>query len=492
MKRKSWLGVWIVVALTMLGVDERALAMAKKTEAGNSHTALTAAKFGVSADLSFGLTEAYAAERFADDYGDALRYDHVRRLWFVFQSPLWVPDPDGQVTRCAIKSARTLQHQAESIEEEATKKKIMSFCKYLQSEPGIRRVLKIAMNLPPLANKGGRWDLDPWLLGVPNGVIDLRSGRLRRGRPEDLLTLSTGVRYDARATCPRWRQFLEEVFCNNRTLIRYIQRCVGYTLTGLTTEQTWWLLHGSGANGKSVFLGVLAHVLDSYAQTIPFNALTLPERSIPDELADLPGKRLAFASEAIEGARLNEARIKAITGGDRLAVRHLYGRWFRFQPNLKLCLTCNHMPTVQDTSPGFWRRLQLVRFERTFDQQTRDARLLETLKAEGSGILRWAVLGCRTWDRAGLQTPSGVTDASQQYRRDSDQVGQFIDERCEEDPEVFESASKLYTAYQAWARDHGYRGREVLSQTAFGTRMGGRFERQHMRGGDVYVGMRLR
>ena len=294
-----------------------------------------------SAAPPFGLTESYQAESLVEAHGNDLRYDHDRKRWFVYRGHLWMPDPDGQVVRWAIQCARDLQARGEQVEHEATREKIVSFAKFLQSEAGIRRVLKIAMNLPPIAIAGGDWDPNPWVLGTPNGVVDLRTGRRRKGKPEDLITLSVGVEHDPTAKCPRWRRFLREIFPGDPGLVRYIQRCVGYTLTGLTTEHIWWLLHGRGSNGKSVFLGVLAYLLGAYAKTIPFSCLTLPERAIPDDLAGLPGKRLVFASEAIEGARLNEARIKTLTGGDPISARPLYGRWSEFDPGLKLWLTCN-------------------------------------------------------------------------------------------------------------------------------------------------------
>ena len=204
------------------------------------------------ADLSYGLTDAYQAERLVESYCDRLRYDHVRRQWFVYQSPLWRPDPDGQVWRCAIACARTLQDEAECVDDTDSRAKIISFAKFCQSAAGIRRVLGIAQNLPPIANRGGCWDPAPWLLAAPNGVVNLRTGRLRKARPEDLLTRSVGVEYWPKATCPRWRKALHQMFCGETELICYVQRCVGYTLTGLTTEQVWWLLHGVGSNGKSV------------------------------------------------------------------------------------------------------------------------------------------------------------------------------------------------------------------------------------------------
>ena len=211
-------------------------------------------------DLSFGLTEAYQAGCLVGAHTNDLRYDHDRRRWFVYRGHLWRPDPDGQVWRWAIACARDLQERGERVEDEATSKTIVGFAKFLQSAAGIRRVLSIAMNLPPIAIAGGGWDPDPWVLGTPNGVLDLRTGLLRKGKPAELITLSVGVESDSRAKCPRWRKSLREIFPDDRALVRYIQLCVGYTLTGLTTEQVWWLLHGQGSNGKSVFLGVFAYL----------------------------------------------------------------------------------------------------------------------------------------------------------------------------------------------------------------------------------------
>ena len=268
----------------------------------------------------------------------------------------------------AIEEARSLMAEAETVEDLDLRKKVVGWSKIWQSRQGIQRVIEIAKHLPPVSVAGG-WDPNPYLLAVKNGVVDLRSGELRQGIPEDLLTLSARVDFDAAVTCSRWDRFLVEIFDGNTELVDYVQRCVGYALTGDTSEQVWWLLHGSGANGKTTLLRVLSAVLGSYARTVPFSLVTLPERQIPDDLADLPCKRLVFASEAIEGARLNEARIKALTGGDLIAARRLYGRWFTFEPHLKLLLCCNHRPAVRDASVGFWRRVQVIPFTQSVPPQ---------------------------------------------------------------------------------------------------------------------------
>ncbi len=269
----------------------------------------------------------------------------------------------------------------------------------------------------------------------------------------------------------------------------YVQRAVGYSLTGLVTEQVWWLLHGIGANGKSTLLNVLKHVFGSYARTIPFNSILLPERPIPDDIAVLVERRLVYASEAIEGRRLNEARIKVLTGGDAFAARHLYGQWFEFQPVLKLWLGCNHLPTVQDTSHGFWRRVHVLPFERKFKK---DKTLQAALIAEGPGILRWIVQGARAWLRDGLQPPDRVLLATEHYQQASDQLGEFLADRCDTGSGLSVGATDLHLAYGHWATDRGIPQADRLTMTAFGTRMAERFTKAHTQLGNIYRGVGLR
>ena len=353
-------------------------------------------------------------------------------------------------------------------------------------------MLSIAQSLPPIANIGGLWDQQPLLVGVPNGVLNLKTGRLRQGRPEDMLTLSTAVPYDCHATCPRWQQFLQEIFDGDMELIHYIQRALGYSLSGLTTEQAWWLLYGTGANGKSTFLNVVNHVLGDYARTIPFGAILLPERPIPDEIAGLVGKRFVFASEAIEDRRLNEARIKSLTGGDPFPVRRLYEAWFEFRPTLKLWLCCNHLPSVKDTSFGFWRRVHVVPFTRRFTGDKRDPGLEQALIGEAEGILRWMVVGARSWLKDGLQPPDRIVLATQQYQEESDHLADFLSERCDIGGDLSVNASELYGQYSQWAASRNLPSAERLTQTAFGRQVGDRFKKAHTRTGNAYHGLGLR
>jgi putative DNA primase/helicase len=248
--------------------------------------------------------------------------------------------------------------------------------------------------------------------------------------------MHTDLIFDPRAGCPQWLKFLNDIFGGENDLIGYVYRAVGYCLTGDTTEQVAFLCYGSGANGKSTFLDVLRYVLGDYAYNLPFSTFELKARSsIPNDVAALPRRRFVTALETNESAPLNEARLKLLTGCDPVSARLLYREFFTFIPTAKFWLATNHKPEVVDDSPGFWRRIRLIPFLQQFVGDSADKDLLCKLKAEASGILRWALEGCLAWQREGLCLPNVVQAASQAYREENDHIGEFLDERCTLDRE---------------------------------------------------------
>jgi putative DNA primase/helicase len=346
--------------------------------------------------------------------------------------------------------------------------------------------ISIAKNIKPIADSGENWDSDPMLLGVNNGIVDLKTGGLRPGRLDDRITMTAGVDFDPQAKCPRWEQFLTEVF-GNTELIDWLWRALGYSISGDTTEQVVFIGHGMGGNGKGVFCGALRAALGDYAYSSPFSTFELYQRaSIPNDLAALEFKRFVTSSETNDNTRLNEARIKAISGCDPITARYLHQEYFTFYPHLKLWLFVNHKPKVVDDSFGFWRRVRLIPFTRQFTGEADDRRLGEKLKAEAPGILAWLVKGCLEWQKRGLDPiPECVKVATQEYREESDILAGFISERCIEHPKVTAKAAELYSAYKKWAESEGMRDREVLTSTAFGRRMGERYQKDR-KGGIVY------
>jgi len=355
----------------------------------------------------------------------------------------------------------------------------------------LEALLALARNELPISDSGGRWDADAYLLGVANGVLDLRTGSLLDGDPDQRITRFTDLHFDPLASCPRWLQFLEEVFRGDKEIIEFIWKAAGYSLTGDTSEQCVFTCHGTGANGKSVLLRVIRSLAGGYAYNAPFSLFELQNRAtIPNDVAPIAGARLVTSSETNEGTRLNEARLKALTGNDPITARYLYGENFTFYPQAKFWLAVNHKPRVHDQSHGFWRRLRLIPFLRTFAAD-QDKSLDAKLQREIPGIMAWAVRGCLAWQREGLAVPTAVTQATETYRTDSDPLAAFLEECCIQRPDTQCGATELYLAYSAWIAKRSMKEIERLTSTSFGSKLGERFEKKRNGRGVVYVGLGL-
>jgi putative DNA primase/helicase len=473
------------------GWQEWKSALGLRTGRTPSRAGDASGKAGAEDRGSFARTDAGNAEFFAELFADRLRYDHRRKSWLVWSGHCWSYDQDGAVHRLAIEAARNRYHRAEGIADLRDRHQEAQFAISTENSNRAAAMLRVAGCLPPLAEPGENWDQDPWLLGLKNGVVDLQTGTLRPGKPTDHITLATGVSYRPEAPCPRWLQFLDEIFVGDHDVIGFVQRVVGYSLTGLTTEQCLFMLHGSGANGKSLFLSVLRSLLGTYAYNAPFSTFELTKRSdITNDLASLAGRRLVTASETNEGARLNEARAKAITGCDPLTARFLYGENFTFRPVAKFFLAMNHLPVVTDDSYGFWRRVRLVPFTRQFTSDA-DPRLEEKLLFELPGIMAWAIHGCRAWQEQGLAPPAAVLSATADYKEKSDLLGEFLGDCLVADEHRSVGAAEAYGAYQTWARAQGMNEREMLTATAFGIKMRERFPGKKSKSGKRYLGVGL-
>lgn len=411
-------------------------------------------------------TDAGNAELFAALYQDKLRYDHTRGRWLVWGKHWWLEDQADQVLQMAKRAARVRYTSATNIADEKEREAEMSWARKSESKTALQAALTLAKSERPLSTTGEEWDSDPWALGVKNGVIDLCTGKIREGKPSDLITMHTDVVFDPSARCPRWLSFLNDIFGGDQELIDYVHRAVGYCLAGLTIEQILFLCCGFGSNGKSTFLELLRYVLGDYAYSVPFSTFELKARSaIPNDVAALPGRRFVTVLETNESAPLNEARLKLLTGCDPVTARLLYHEFFTFTPMAKFWLATNHKPPVADDSPGFWRRIRLIPFLRQFVGDRADKDLLSKLKAEAPGILRWAVDGCLLWQREGLGLPAVVTAASQAYREENDPIGEFLDECCEIAPDATVTAGELWSEYLQWAAENLERplDRKVLS-----------------------------
>jgi putative DNA primase/helicase len=421
-----------------------------------------------SAKDTFPSTETGDAEFFVACHSDTVRFDHRRGRWLLYDGHIWVPQSNGEIARLALESLRARQRAAVGNE------KRMAWA--IGGEKRARQVslLAIAQNLLPIADAGDRWDLDPWLVGAPNGVIDLQTGSLRPGRPEDRITMRVRVPFDPHAVCPLFLDTIQAIFGEDGELLTYVHRALGYSLTGDCREEVFFLLWGVGANGKSTLIGIVTFVFGDYADDLPFSAL---ERSrfgggIPNDIAKLVGRRCVTASESND-VRLNEARIKALTGRDPITARLLHQEFFTFEPVAKFWLTTNTKPEVRDDSEGFWRRVHLIPFIQSFLGRE-DKKLKDKLRGEASGILTWLVHGCLAWQRDGLQPPEAVINATAEYRKESQQLPQFFESCCLIQADATVQAGDLYKAYLAWCRTEQQPA--DLNQRTFGEAIRRKFE----------------
>ena len=405
-------------------------------------------------------TDAGNAELFASLYGSKVRFDHKQGRWLIWDEKRWSEDKTKRVHQLMKKTARKrlelageiLRDEDGGITEEGRKQ-----ARWAMGSEGhyrIRAALELATSQEPIPDEGEGWDADPWLLGVANGVVDLRSGKLRPELPQDRITKHSPIAYDPDAKCPRFLRFIDEVCCGNVELARFIQKTIGYSLTGLTTEQCFFCCNGVGANGKSTLFDVLYFIFGDYAANLSFSALESRERNRFD-LVTLVGARFVTAIETREGVRLNEQRIKALTGSDRMTAEQKYRPAFTFSPTHKLWLAFNHPPVISDASPAMWRRVRMIPFNREFKGDTADKNLPATLRADGEakGILAWMVQGGLMWQTEGLGPPPIVAEATADYQAKSDHLEQFLDECCERESSATVGTMDLFKRYKEWCED---------------------------------------
>lgn len=437
-------------------------------------------------------TEMGNAGRFARRYRHELR--HVAGLgWLVYDGRQWATDSGGaKVTRMAKQVVREMWVEATGIEDKDVRDALVSHARRSEAERPLRAMVSLAAS--ELTIPLGALNPDPWLINVSNGVVDLREGILRAHDPSLHLTKLAPAAFKPEAVAPTWLAFLDRVFQGDRELIAFVQRAVGYSLTGLTDEQVFFLLHGTGANGKSTFLEALREVSGEYAAQAEFSTfLTRAAGGPRNDIARLHGARLVAAAEAEAGEHLAEATVKQLTGGDMITARFLYKEHFEFRPHFKIWLAANHKPAISGSDHAIWRRILLIPFLVTIPDQERDPRLVEKLKAERDGILRWAVEGCLSWQQHGLKRPSAVLEATQGYRAEMDWLAAFVQERCVVAPRVQVRTAELYETYMAWCPE---RGELPQTRKVFNERLAaydpGRVRKHKTGGYDFWLGLEVR
>ncbi|MBM4287019.1 MAG: DNA primase, partial [Deltaproteobacteria bacterium] len=299
-------------------------------------------------------------------------------------------------------------------------------------------------------------DQDPMLLNVHNGILDLKTGALLPPDRKYLITKLAPVTYQPKASCPWWMSFLDRIMGGDGQMVDFLQRVVGYTLIGDNRERVFFILYGKGDNGKTTFLETIRALMGDYAQVAEFSTFLVRRSSqVRNDLAKLKGARFVSASEGDRGARLNEALLKSITGGDQITARRLYEEYSDFVPACKIFLATNHKPVVRDTSHGLWRRLRLIPFNVTIPASEQDKTLIRKLTQELPGILNWAIQGCLKWQERGLEQPEGVLTATRNYQTESDIIGLFLKDCTVLEPGLRVSAQNLRQAFTRYMEEQG-------------------------------------
>jgi putative DNA primase/helicase len=411
-------------------------------------------------DGGYHTTDLGNARRFADRHGEDVHFSYGLDTWFCWDGTRWRADETGEVERLAKETVCHVYELAAQARDEDVRKALARWAIRSESANRLKALAYLARSEPGVPILPGVFDGDPWLLNVRNGTIDLRTGDLRPHSRQDLITQLAPVEYDPDATLPLWERFLDETTGGDRDLQGYLQRAVGYTLTGRTDLEHLFFIHGPTRTGKSTFLEALKSALGDYCRTADFGTF-LKGHAVGRPRADiarLRGARMVVSIEVDEGSKLAEALLKMLTGGDTITARALYHDSFEFRPAFKLWLAANAAPKVNDREKAIWERIRRIPFTREVPREKRDPLVKERLRDPaigGPAILAWAVRGCLAWQGEGLGTCAAVERSTDDYRHEMDPLCDFIDACCVLAPAAWASSRALRVAYETWAAESG-------------------------------------
>ena len=427
------------------------------------------------------------AERLLAVHGKNLRYCPPMRKWFIWDGHRFRMDEKNTILKLAQEVMYAFVQQAiAQKDKEASQFALSSSLNAHRLDSAIR------MAEPHVPISPEEMDADPYLLNFENGTLNLHSFELMPHSSERMITKLVHANYEPEAQCPRFEEFVERIL---GPLTPYVQKAIGYSLTGVTSEKAVFLCYGKTNSGKTTFLELFRHLFEEYSTLIMVDALTFREHEDNNskaDLADLRGARFVMTSETEEGQRLKEGKLKRITQGQGLikAVRK-YENPIEFHETHKLWLDCNHKPVIHGTDDAIWRRLHLIPFERPLDDSEIDDKLpLKLRENEAEGIIAWGVHGTRRWQEERLGKIAQVDAATSKWRSEMDHLGAFRQSRCVESPMVSGRADPLYQEYKRYAEE---RGERAMTQTMFGIRFAELFEKgKDGAGRIVYHGIALK
>ncbi|MGX1402384.1 P4 family phage/plasmid primase-like protein [Bradyrhizobium japonicum] len=408
---------------------------------------------------NFKNTDLGNAERFFHHQGDLFKYNTIFGKWFIWDGKRWAEDKTQVIVQMGMKEIRNIYKEAFEEEDEERRKALADHARRSESKGRLEAMISLAQSFAPVLPDS--MDKDDWLFNCKNGVIDLRTGELKPHDRELRITKISNVSYDTKADCPIWKSFLKDIFQDTNGNVKndtidFLQKAVGYSLTGSSKEQVLFFLYGTGRNGKSTFMNVIKDILGEYGKQTNAETFTVKKSDrVNNDIAALKGARLVAATESEEGARLAESLVKQLTGGEPIQARFLHQEYFEYVPQFKIFFTTNHKPAIKGGDLGIWRRIRLIPFTVTIPDEKLDKDLPEKLRNEMPGILRWMVEGCLKWQREGLAAPEEVKEATNEYKDEMDTIGNFLKDTCVESEKTKALSSELYRKYSEWCSESG-------------------------------------
>lgn len=429
------------------------------------------------------------AERFNDRFGDVLRFNYTNKNFSYYDGRRWNGDDTGIINRLCDEVVEMMKEEHHLYTDDENVEK--SFIKHVQksrSSKSKKDMIKELQHRIPITPAD--FDRNKNIFNTPNGILNLRTGELADHDPKAYISKISTVECIEKSDCPVWIKFLDDIFLGDSELIRYIQKAIGYSLTGSTEEQCAFFCYGNGRNGKSTFLDAISDIMGDYACNIQPETIMVKQgpQGANSDVARLKGARFVTTVEPNEGVRLNEGLLKQLTGGDKVTARFLYGSEFEFTPEFKLWMGTNHKPIIRGGDLGIWRRIHLIPFAARIEENQIDKQLKYKLKTEYPAILKWAVDGALLWQREGLELPDAVKQAVNEYKSEMDVIAAFVED------EIIETAgetraSDVYHKYSEWANENN---QYKMSSTKFGTEFGKKYEKFRKRDGFYYRGITLR
>lgn len=447
---------------------------------------LRANKF-VHGEMQF--TDITNRDYFLKAFGSKIRYCLMWNKFLIWNGTCWEIDKKGKVEEDCVDFVHHMYRGLRVITDLQLQK---DFEKHLIKSESFRRIqalvglLKMSKDIKVSDDE---LDTDNYLFNVKGITLNLKNGKGFPPEPTNLITKRSKFIYDKDAKCPTWDMFLLQIFNKDTDLIRFVQKAMGYSLSGDVREQCLFILWGTGANGKSTFLNVLQELFGDYACTTGTETFMKKTSEQSNDLARLKGIRLVTTTEVEQGKALSESLIKQITGGDEITARFLYGEYFSFKPTFKIFMATNHKPKIRGADNGIWRRIKMIPFTVTIPEEQRDKTLTEKLIAENSGILNWLIQGYALWRKEGLNEPEAIRDANEEYRMDMDAVGTFVNDCFDLDASMRWRLPNqmLYQTYIKWCNANNER---VMSQKWLTMRMSEKgFKRMVSNTGRIWLGL---